>query len=91
MSRRDAFEVARILEAHGRALWDAGVRDSRPRQVQLEPEAASWSSLRLRLAACHGMVELIAREPELHLPLVELVEIIQVLDWLSGGAEAQLR
>jgi thioesterase domain-containing protein len=88
LSRRDAFEVARILEAHGQSMWDAGLRDARPPQVKLEPHAAVWSSLRLRLAERHGMIELVrALEAEaLLLRLVELVEVIQVLDWLAGGS-----
>lgn len=89
MSRRDAFELARIVEAHARALWVAGVRDVRPQQVKLEPEAASWSSLPLRLGSCHGVIELIAPKRELELPLVEAVELVQVLDWLAGGVSVR--
>ena len=86
LSRRDAFEVARILEGHGRALSSAGVRDERPKQVKLEADAAAWPVGSLRISRLYEMLEL-RRAPEaafFELKLVELVEVIQVLDWLSA-------
>jgi hypothetical protein len=87
LSRRDAFEVARILEGHGRALWNVGVRDSRPKQVKLEADSASWPVGSLRISRLYEMIEL-QRAPDaafFELKLVELVEVIQVLDSLAGG------
>lgn len=87
LTLQDAWELARILERHGRALWDAGVRDARPRIVELGEASAEWQlgDARLRVHRRGGVVALAWSGLEaVRLQLVPLVELIQVLDRLCG-------
>jgi hypothetical protein len=72
-----------VLEGLGRLLWEAGVRDERPRQVQLSDGGASWPGLlSVKAGGGHLAVELAAALVVLE--LVPLVELIQVLRALAG-------
>lgn len=85
LSLRDAQEIARILEGLGRRLWEAGVRDEQPPRVEFWPAGARWKGL----FDVHRRGERVVFQLErksVDVPLVPLVELIQVLDWLSSSS-----
>lgn len=64
-------------------LWESGVRDPRPRQVQLSRDEACWAleDGGVLVVRRHGPhLELVLAPRRVWLPLVPLVELIQVLD-----------
>lgn len=82
LSLRDAQEIARILEGLGRRLWEAGVRDEQPHRVEFEPAGARWKGL-FEVHRRGDRVVLQLEKKSVDVPLVPLVALIQVLDWLA--------
>lgn len=56
--------------------------------MKLEPDAAVWPLGSLRISRLYDLIEVhrASGAGDLELRLVELVEVIQVLDWLAGGS-----
>jgi hypothetical protein len=64
--------------------------------VKLEVDGACWPIGSLRISRLYEMIELqrASEAPFFELQLVELVEVIQVLDWLhavSAGSSCEIR
>lgn len=86
-SRRDARELADLVELHARALWDAGVRDLRPRAVALHDDGGSWplEAGRFEVSRDADAVRFSgAPSAVIELQLGAAVELIQVLRWLAA-------